>query len=838
MNKRAHVAKLAVAALGLGLFASTLATASSTPAAPELVRADRDKIAARLTERFDRDPTQDFWVRFVEQADTSAARDIDDWDDRGRYVYKALTETAKASQGSVRGLLDQRGVDYESYWINNAIRVQDGTAALADDLAAYPSVQRLTPTTTYSLPKPIDGRPQATVNSVEWGIANISADDVWADGVRGQGIVVANIDSGGQLDHPALVRQYRGNNGDGTFSHDYNWFDPAKVCGNPSTAPCDNAGHGTHTMGTMVGADGQGNQVGVAPEATWIAAKGCESSSCSQASLTAAAQWMLAPTRLDGSDPDPAMRPNIINNSWGSDNGSAVGPFYRDYVKAWTDAGIFGVFANGNAGPACDTTGSPGDYVESYGVGAYDSNNTIANFSSRGPGENGQIRPNIAAPGVNVRSTWPGGTYNTISGTSMATPHVSGAVALAWSAAPNLIGDIDQTRTLLDLTARDTENLQCGGTAEDNNVFGEGRLDAQALAQAGPQGIGRLVGTVTDETGKPVAGVPVAAAGTLSRSIRTAADGSYTLPLVAGSYQVTVTGPFGYNDDVQTVEVAADTTLRHEVALTPTPRVALTGVVRDGSGLGTPLPAEVVVAHPSGFEAGSVTDPASGDYTVDVVPNASYTIRVTSEGYQPYEAEVVVGPDGLVHDVALTVSFACTAPGYEVSYDGVRQGFDATNSKWRVTNVDHGYPGYDYRPGWVFTDPGGRTNRTGGGGGFAIVDSDHLGQHHVQDTYLTSPVTDLSGRENAAVEFDTDLVPAINSTATLELSVDGGQTWSTIWRRAKFPGAVGPSAQALPLPSADGQSAVQVRFHYTGQWSGWWAIDDVFLGDRTCTPVG
>ena len=467
------------------------------------------------------------------------------------------------------------------------------------------------------------------------------------------------------------------------------------------------------------------------------------------------------------------------------------GPFYRDYVKAWTDAGIFGVFANGNAGPACDTTGSPGDYVGQYGVGAYDSNNTIANFSSRGPGENGQIRPNIAAPGVNVRSTWPGGTYNTISGTSMATPHVSGAVALAWSAAPNLIGDIDQTRTLLDLTARDTENLQCGGTAEDNNVFGEGRLDAQALAQAGPQGVGRLVGTVTDETGKPVAGVPVAAEGTLSRSIRTAADGSYTLPLVAGSYQVTVTGPFGYNDDVQTVEVAADTTLRHDVALTPTPRVALTGVVRDGSGLGTPLPAEVVVAHPSGFEAGSVTDPASGDYTVDVVPNASYTIRVTSEGYQPYEAEVVVGPDGLVHDVALTVSFACTAPGYEVSYDGVRQGFDATNTKWRVTNVDHGYPGYDYRPGWVFTDPGGRTNRTGGGGGFAIVDSDHLGQHHVQDTYLTSPVTDLSGRENAAVEFDTDLVPAINSTATLELSVDGGQTWSTIWRRAKFPGAVG-----------------------------------------------
>jgi hypothetical protein len=88
-------------------------------------------------------------------------------------------------------------------------------------------------------------------------------------------------------------------------------------------------------------------------------------------------------------------------------------------------------------------------------------------------------------------------------------------------------------------------------------------------------------------------------------------------------------------------------------------------------------------------------------------------------------------------------------------------------------HVDPGYPGYDYRPGWVFTGAGGRTNRTGSSGGSAIVDSDNLGQHNVQDRYLTSPVTDLSDRANAAVEFDTDLVPAINSTATVELSPRG-----------------------------------------------------------------
>ena len=264
MNKRAHVAKLAVAALGLGLFASTLATASSTPAAPELVRADRDKIAARLTERFDRDPTQDFWVRFVEQADTSAARDIDDWDDRGRYVYKALTETAKASQASVRGLLDQRGVDYESYWINNAIRVQDGTAALADDLAAYPSVQRLTPTTTYSLPKPIDGRPQATVNSVEWGIANISADDV---GPTGCEVKASWWPTSTPADSSTIPRWW-GSIGATTATARSATTTTGSIppgVRESVDAPCDNAGHGTHTMGTMVGADGQGNQVGSPP---------------------------------------------------------------------------------------------------------------------------------------------------------------------------------------------------------------------------------------------------------------------------------------------------------------------------------------------------------------------------------------------------------------------------------------------------------------------------------------------------------------------------------------------------------------------------------------------
>ena len=114
--------------------------------------------------------------------------------------------------------------------------------------------------------------------TIEWGVNKINAPNVWSSyNVRGEGIVVANIDSGVQFDHPALARQYRGRLANGTFDHNYNWFDPSRICGNPSVAPCDNDGHGTHTMGTMVGDDGAGNQIGVAPAARWIAAKGCES---------------------------------------------------------------------------------------------------------------------------------------------------------------------------------------------------------------------------------------------------------------------------------------------------------------------------------------------------------------------------------------------------------------------------------------------------------------------------------------------------------------------------------------------------------------------------------
>ena len=354
--------------------------AAAQPAAPD----SGSKIEKSLAAQLDAKGSADFYVEFKEQADLSAAATIADWDQRGKAVVEALKRTADASQSDVRKQLTLARTAYQPFWVANTILVRGGSETLARALAAHGNVTRLRSPETYALPKPAPGKVQKAIDAVEWGIDRIRADEVWSTfGVRGEGIVVANIDTGVDFDHPALVGKYRGNNGGGAFDHNYNWFDPSNVCGSPSVAPCDNNDHGTHTMGTMVGDDGAGNQIGVAPGARWIAAKGCETSSCSDAALLASGQWMLAPTDLAGANPRPDLRPHVVNNSWGGGGGDT---WYRPTVNAWRAAGIFPAFSNGNAGPGCNTSGSPGDYAESFSSGAFDINNAIASFSSRGAG--------------------------------------------------------------------------------------------------------------------------------------------------------------------------------------------------------------------------------------------------------------------------------------------------------------------------------------------------------------------------------------------------------------------------------------------------------------------
>jgi subtilisin family serine protease len=606
----AAVAVLATVAVGMAA-----AQPEREPAAdeiqPKLLQTLQDKDAAP------------FWVRFEDRADLAAASRIEDWEARGRAVHAALTRTAKASQVSARALLEATGVEYTPFWVSNAIYVHRGSLELAETLAADREVSDLLAPASYRIPEPAKVAQEAEVDSVEWNVAAIGADDVWSEFGTGDGIVVASIDTGAQHTHPALIGRYRGNTGDG-FDHDYNWYDPSRVC--PSSAPCDNNRHGTHTIGTMVGDDGAGNQIGVAPGAKWIAAKGCETASCSGFALVSSGQWMLAPTDLAGQNPRPDLRPHVVNNSWSLNNREAENPFYDDILAAWRAAGVFPAFANGNAGPSCDTAGSPGDSLASYSVGAYDINGNIASFSSRGPGADGELKPNVSAPGVAVRSSVLNGGYAALNGTSMATPHVAATVALIWSGAPALTGDVGGTEALLDQTAGDAADTGCGGTGSDNNVYGEGRLDAQAAARAAGAGpAGTLRGTVTDAaTGVPIAsGRVTAVSGGSTRLARTADDGAYTIRALPGEYRLTATA-FGYVDGSVTATVAAGENATIDLALEPAPvRVVQGEVVEQGTDKAVPGATVTLVGTPL-----STTSDTEGRYQFGRVPVGDYTIAV------------------------------------------------------------------------------------------------------------------------------------------------------------------------------------------------------------------
>ncbi|WP_329440535.1 S8 family serine peptidase [Streptomyces sp. NBC_01426] len=576
------------------------------------------KIEPKLRTQLDGSAKAVFWVYLDSAADLTAAGKQKTRAAKAETVLRVKKDHAARSQAAVIKALDGAKAEYTSFWIVNAVRVV-GSEKLAGTLAQRPEVARIDADDKVSLPKPAEGsREKTAADAVEWNIDRIKAPQVWDQlGVRGEGIVVANIDSGVDYTHPAVNNQYRGKSADGSYDHNHNWFDPAGVCA--GAAPCDNNDHGTHTMGTMVGDDGGANKIGVAPGAKWIAAKGCESNSCSEASLLASGQWIVAPTDLNGQNPRPDLAPHVVNNSWGS---AAHDDWYQQIVDTWRAAGIFPAFSNGNAGPSCATSGSPGDYASSYSSGAFDINGAIASFSSRGAGPGGIIKPNIAAPGVNVRSSVPGGGYEAFSGTSMASPHTAATVALLWSAAPALEGDIAQTEALLDGTAADTDSSQCGGTAADNNVFGEGKLDALAAVNGAPRGaIGALGGTVRSGDA-PVAGVKITADGPIDRTTTTAADGTYSFgSLSVGAYTLTAS-KFGYGQQTATATVTENATATGDFTLTQAASAKLAGTV---SAAGGPVAGAVVTVAETPVTA---TTDAQGRFEV-TLPHGTYDVNAT-----------------------------------------------------------------------------------------------------------------------------------------------------------------------------------------------------------------
>jgi serine protease AprX len=442
------------------------------------------------------DGEAEFIVVLTEQADLSRAAGLPNREARLRFVYDTLQETARRSQAPLRAELDASGVDYRSFYIVNALALR-GDRALVTRLAARSDVARIAanPRVLQALPSPslptegLDGAPA----SIEWNVARINADDVWALGYTGQGIVVAGQDTGYDWDHPAIKSQYRGWDG---FSadHDYNWHDAIHsgggVCGADSPEPCDDHGHGTHTMGTIVGDDaafGGSNQIGVAPGARWIGCRNMDQGYGTPATYMECFEFFLAPYPVGGtpSEGDSTKAAHVINNSWVCPPSEGCD---WDTLQATVEnvraAGIAVVVSAGNEGSSCNTVMyPPAIYDDAFSVGATNSSDAIASFSSRGPvtvdGSN-RLKPDVSAPGVSIRSSQRGGGYVSMQGTSMAAPHVAGTVALLWSAAPHLIGDVDATEWIIARTARPRIDTSCGGGPGGlpNNVYGWGIVDA------------------------------------------------------------------------------------------------------------------------------------------------------------------------------------------------------------------------------------------------------------------------------------------------------------------------------------------------------------------------
>ena len=306
----------------------------------------------------------------------------------------------------------------------------------------------------------------------------IGADRVWKDlGVTGKGVIVGQSDSGVQGDHPELADAYRGRTG----GNDYNWYDPW----NGSTAPVDIGGHGTHTLGSILG-----KQVGMAPGAEWIGCVNLARNLGNPAYYLDCWQFMLAPFPAEWQpvkDGDPTKGAMVLNNSWGCPKIEGCDPdVFLPAVKALRDAGIFVVVSAGNSGEfGCGTVEDPPSiYDQVYSVGAVDQQGNRASFSSLGPvtvdGSN-RIKPDIAAPGEGILSSFPGNSYATLSGTSMAGPHVVGVVALMWSANPKLIGDIDRTTQILNQSAKQYNGQLPAcvkGQGTPNDATGYGILNA------------------------------------------------------------------------------------------------------------------------------------------------------------------------------------------------------------------------------------------------------------------------------------------------------------------------------------------------------------------------
>ncbi|MBC7460623.1 MAG: S8 family serine peptidase [Thermoleophilia bacterium] len=384
-------------------------------------------------------------ARIDGRADMSAVERMPRGPQRRQAAYAALQAEAAATQGAaltaLQPLIDSGVVSaVESMLLPNALVVQAapaGQQAVLDALAGVAHVTGTQQVTRFSLPDAsIDPAPRTappeTDPPTSWAVDALNARPAWASGADGRGITVGIADSGLDITHPGLVGGYRGTRVGAAPEHDYNWADFMAGSPVPVEPPAESNGHGTHVASQVVTTN-----IGSAPGARVIAARMSNNGEANTYSAFEALQWMLAPTAVDGSAPDPARGADVVNVSWGT--GDGTNDFLLESYQGLQAAGIEVVTAAGNSGPD-GRISAPASYPGFTSVGAYDTHGAVADFSSRGPSPlpdgAGQGSPTFVAPGQLVRAATVGGKYSYSFGTSMAAPLVAGAFADLMSAEP------------------------------------------------------------------------------------------------------------------------------------------------------------------------------------------------------------------------------------------------------------------------------------------------------------------------------------------------------------------------------------------------------------------
>ena len=353
----------------------------------------------------------------------------------------------------------------------------------------------------------------------------------------------------------------------------------------------------------------------------------------------------------------------------------------------------------------------------------------------------------------------------------------------------------------------------------------------------GPRGT--IQGTVTTSPGGDPLANAMIEVGALSTV--TDANGHYAILVPADTYSVSASS-YGYRTHtVDNVVVGDGATETVDFQLESLPTTVVSGTVTD-AGHGWPLYATVEVGGaplPPLY-----TDPVTGHYEVTLFQETDYSFKVNgiAGSYLQSTRQVTATTATQTEDFALAVDTVdCAAPGYQLETAGLSETFPDPAKPAGWLNLDNSPAGGQGT--WRFDDPANRGNLTGGTGNFATIDSDFLGPDFTIDTELWTPNVDLSAIADPSISFRTDFFEFDGNdqdrgpeVADVDLSIDGGSNWTTVWHKTES--VRGPQLETVPIPDAANQAHVRVRFHYyNANFEWWWQVDDVIVGTRDCNPI-